>query len=136
MGVDGPPHLRLGVAGGDVVQPLAVVVLGWYLVYTEILVREMRRDAVVHTRLYLEIIRGLNDRSEGAAEQTLLSLIDQIQNLGIPIIVADPDGFPAYTSNLPFVADPNDPQDQRRVYEDMVELVTFRDKLQRRAEEG
>ncbi|HUE95271.1 MAG TPA: ATP-binding protein [Longimicrobiaceae bacterium] len=102
---------------------LAVVVLGWYLVYTEILVREMRRDAVVHSRLYLEIIRGLNDRREGAAEQTLLSLIDQVQNLGIPIIVTDPEGFPAATSNLPFAADPNDPQDQLRLYEYMLALA-------------
>lgn len=101
---------------------LAVVVLGWYLVYTELLMREMRRDAIVHSRLYSQIIRGLNDPRVGAAEQTLLSLIDQVQNLGIPIIVTDPEGFPAYTSNLPFVADPNDPQDQLRLYEYMIEL--------------
>ena len=48
---------------------LAVVVLGWYLVYTELLMREMRRDAIVHSRLYLQIIRGLNDPRVGAAQR-------------------------------------------------------------------
>lgn len=101
---------------------LAVVVLGWYLVYTEILVREIRRDAIVHSRLYLQILRGLNDPRTGAAEQTLLDLSDQVQNLGIPIIVTDPDGYPAYMSNLPFVADPDDADDQLRLYEYMLQL--------------
>ena len=46
---------------------LAAVVLGWYLLYTELLMREMRRDALVHSRIYIQILRGLNDPSEGAA---------------------------------------------------------------------
>lgn len=91
---------------------LAAAVLGWYLFYTELLVREMRRDALVHSRIYIQILRGLNDPREGAAEQTLLALSDDVQQLGIPIVVTDPDGIPAFTSNIPFAADPNDPQDQ------------------------
>lgn len=101
---------------------LAVVVLGWYLVYTELLMREMRRDVVVNSRLYLEIIQGLNDPRQGAAEQTLLRLIDQVQGLGIPIVVTDPEGYPAYTSNLPETLDPNDPADQVRLYDYMLEM--------------
>lgn len=94
---------------------LAAVVLGWYLLYTELLMREMRRDALVHSRIYFQILRGLNDPRDGAAEQTLLDLIDQVQHLGIPIVVADPDGIPAFTSNLPFAADPNNPRDAARL---------------------
>jgi signal transduction histidine kinase len=101
---------------------LAAVVLGWYLLYTELLMREMRRDALVHSRIYFQILRGLNDPREGAAEETLLTLIDQVQHLGIPIVVADPDGFPAFTTNLPFEADPEDPQDQLRLYRYVQEL--------------
>ena len=44
---------------------LAAVVLGWYLLYTELLMREMRRDALVHSRIYIQILRGLNDPSAG-----------------------------------------------------------------------
>jgi signal transduction histidine kinase len=102
---------------------LAAVVLGGYLLYTEMLMREMRRDALVHSRIYFQILRGLNDPREGAAEQTLLVLIEQVQNLHIPIVVADADGIPAYASNLPFFADPNDPEDQARLYAYMGELA-------------
>lgn len=96
---------------------LAAVVLGWYLLYTELLMREMRRDALVHSRIYIQILRGLNDPDEGAAEQTLLTLIDDVQNLGIPIVVTDPEGIPAYVSNLPFAADPEELADHRELYE-------------------
>ncbi|HET7322442.1 MAG TPA: HAMP domain-containing sensor histidine kinase, partial [Longimicrobiaceae bacterium] len=95
---------------------LAALILGWYLLYTELLMREMRRDTVVHSRIYIQILRGLNDPHEGAAEQTLLSLSDAVQDLGIPIVVTDPDGVPAFTSNLPFPNNPNDPADQLRIY--------------------
>jgi signal transduction histidine kinase len=94
---------------------LAAVVLGWYLLYTELLMREMRRDARVHSRIYITILRGLNDPREGSAEQTLFTLSDDVQDLGIPIVVTDADGIPAYTSNLPFEADPNDPDDFPRL---------------------
>lgn len=96
---------------------LAAVVLGWYLLYTELLMREMRRDALVHSRIYIQILRGLNDPREGAAEQTLFNLSDDVQDLGIPIVVTDADGIPAFTSNLPFPADPNDPGDFPRLME-------------------
>ncbi len=102
---------------------LAVVVLGWYLLYTELLMREIRRDALVHSSIYFQVLRGLNDPRPGAAEQTLLTLSDEVQNLGIPIIVADAEGFPAFTSNLPFQADTNDPADQLRLREYIEELA-------------
>src|SRR5690606_16418828 len=101
---------------------LAAVVLGWYLLYTELLMREMRRDALVHSSIYVEILQGLSDPRPGAADQTLLTLIDEVQDLGIPIIVTDADGVPAFSTNLPFQADPNNPADQGRIYEYMQEL--------------
>lgn len=102
---------------------LAAVVLGWYLFYTELLVREMRRDVLVHSRIYSRVLRGLNDPKEGAAEQTLLALSEDVQGLGIPIIVTDPDGVPAFSSNLPFEADPNDPDGQLLLYRYSRELA-------------
>jgi signal transduction histidine kinase len=69
-----------------------------------------------------QILRGLNDPREESANQTLLSLVDQVHHLGIPIVVADPDGEPAWVSSLPFQADPNDPRDRDRLYAYMSEL--------------
>ena len=102
---------------------LAAVVLGWYLFYTELLVREMKRDVVVHSRIYSRVLHGLNDPSEGAGEQTLLQLSEDVQDLGIPIIVTDPEGVPALSSNLDFAADPNDPAGQLLLYQYARELA-------------
>ncbi len=104
---------------------LAAVVLGWYLVYTELLMREIRRDALVHSRIYIQILRGLSDPREGAAEQTLFNLSDDIQDLGIPIVVTDADGIPAYSSNLPFSADANE-------LDDLPRLLAYAQELARR----
>ncbi len=101
---------------------LAAGVLGWYLLYTQLLIREIRQDVQVHTGIYLGILKGLNDPREGAANQTLLSLIDQVKLLGIPIILLDPEGYPAAVENLPFPADPNEPDDQIRIMQYATEL--------------
>jgi signal transduction histidine kinase len=101
---------------------LAMFVLGWYLLYTELLMREMRRDALVHSSMTFQILRGLSDPREESANQTLLSLVEQVHHLGIPIVVADPEGEPAWVSSLPFQADPNDPRDRERLYAYMSEL--------------
>jgi signal transduction histidine kinase len=101
---------------------LAAAVLGGYLMYTELLMRGMRRDALVHSSIYVQILRGLSDPSPGAADQTLLELTDEFGSLGVPIIVADAEGVPAFHANLPFQADANDPADQIRLYDYMEEL--------------
>lgn len=95
---------------------LAAVVLGWYLLYTELLMREMRADALVHSRIYVQILRGLNEPDEDAAEEVLLDLSPTVQGLGIPIVITDPDGIPSASSNTPFEADINDPEGQLLLY--------------------
>jgi signal transduction histidine kinase len=94
---------------------LAAATLGWYLVYTELLVREMRRDAVVHSRIYIRILRGLNDPADDAAIQTLLQLSGEVQRLRIPLIVTDEEGIPGWAINLPFEADPANPDHHERI---------------------
>jgi len=97
---------------------LAAVVLGWYLLYSQLLLREMQRDALVHYQIYSRIFSALTDPdpTEGAAEGALLELSDYIRSLDFPIIMTDPDGIPAHVSNLPFEADPNNPSDHPRLY--------------------
>jgi signal transduction histidine kinase len=94
---------------------LAAATLGWYLVYTELLVREMRRDAVIHSRIFVEVLRGLWDPAEGAAEEALLRLSEEVQRLGIPIVITDADGVPSYVVNLPFEAEAAEPEDRARL---------------------
>ncbi|MBV9772946.1 MAG: hypothetical protein JO040_03310, partial [Gemmatimonadetes bacterium] len=108
---------------------LAAATLGWYLVYTELLVREMRRDAVVHSRIYIRILRGLNDPADDAAEQTLLKLSEEVQKLNIPLVITDADGVPAWSGNLPFPADASNPADQPRILAYAQELARRNDPI-------
>ena len=110
---------------------LAAAVLGWYLLYTELLMREIRRDALVHYQIYSQVYQALADSTEGAAYTALLGLNDQIQALDFPIIITDPDGIPAVVSNLPFEADPIDPADHPRLYRYARRLATTHEPLVR-----
>jgi signal transduction histidine kinase len=110
---------------------LAAAVLGWYLLYTELLMREIRRDALVHYQIYSQVYQALADSTEGAAYTALLGLNDQIQALDFPIIITDPDGIPAVVSNLPFEADPIDPTDHPRLYRYARRLATTHEPLVR-----
>ena len=95
---------------------LAAVVLGWYLLFSQLLMREMQRDALLHYQIYSRIFEALNDPTESASLDALLDLSEVIQTLDFPIIITDPDGIPGHASNLPFEADPNDPEDQFLLY--------------------
>lgn len=109
---------------------LAAVVLGWYLLYSQLLMREMQRDALLHYQLYSRIFRALADPTESAAIDALLELSDDIQTLDFPIIITDPDGIPAHVSNLPFEADPSNPEDHLRLYEYAMRLARVHEPLE------
>jgi signal transduction histidine kinase len=94
---------------------LAAAALGWHLLYTELLIREVRRDAAVHSQIYVQILRGLQDPDEETAVQTLLDLSGEMQRLGIPIVVSDADGVPAFAVNLPFRVEPHRLAEDRRM---------------------
>lgn len=102
---------------------LAALTLAWYLLYSQFLVREMRRESEVHSRIVVRILSGLNDPSETAPTRTLLELSTEVQNLDFPIVYTDPDGAPAYTANLPFRADPNDSTGAIRILQYARELA-------------
>lgn len=87
---------------------LAAATLAWYLLYSQLLIRQMRRESEVHSRIVVRILSGLNDPSESAPTRTLIELSTEVQDLDFPIVYTDNDGFPAYTANLPFQADVND----------------------------
>jgi signal transduction histidine kinase len=102
---------------------LAVAVLGWYLVYTQLLMREMRRVAQIHSSIYFHVVRAMNDPDEGASVEALFALADEVGSLGIPTVVVDPDGFPTAVRNLPFAADLQNPRDQERIAEYAQEIA-------------
>ena len=93
----------------------AAAILASYVLYNQLLVREMRREATVHTRMVTAILSGLNDPSEDAPLQTLWRLSATMKELDVPFVYLDDEGVPAYAVNLPFNADPANPRDVPRI---------------------
>ena len=83
---------------------ISVLVLGSYLVYTQYLVREIRREAAIHSQVYSIVQRGITGDFEGGPVEALNALNAQLQNLQVPIIIFDAAGEPRYANNLPFDA--------------------------------
>jgi signal transduction histidine kinase len=105
---------------------ISLLVLGSYLVYTQYLVREIRREAAIHSQVYSIVQRGLAGGIEGGPLQALRELQAQLENLQVPIIVFDAAGEPAYTNNLPFESDLTTPQGVAEVREYAARLTTRR----------
>ena len=83
-----------------------LALLGWYVVYTRGLVRELRQEASRVGLMYARVYHGLNDPSEDAANTALFDLSNHIRESGVPIIVTDAEGNPTAQANLPFGPSP------------------------------
>ena len=90
-----------------VVAGLAIL-LAWYVIYTQRVVNELRREAKRSARMYATVYRGLTSPGETSGTATLLTLADQIRQAGVPLIVTTMDGTPTASANLPFEALPDD----------------------------
>ncbi len=99
---------------------LAVVFLGqliWYLLYTERIVGAFETNAESQAAIYAELLEGINDPRPESRELTFFELQGILLESGLPFIVTGPPDTVTAIENLPFPADLNDPQGQRRVLE-------------------
>ncbi len=90
-------------------------VLVWYLYYTHQLVSAANADAAALSRIYAQVFQSLSDPAEETSVAVLFDMLIEVKQLGIPVVLVDPDGQPYAAENLPFPADLNDPEDRRRV---------------------
>jgi signal transduction histidine kinase len=86
------------------------VLLGWYAIYTQRVIAELRREASRSGLMSARVFRALSDPSEGASTAALLDLAQHIREIGVPVIVTDPHGVPRDTANLPFAARLDSPE--------------------------
>jgi signal transduction histidine kinase len=98
----GAPVVLLGI--------LLALLLGSYIVYSQRVVVELRRDASHSSRMHARILSALNDTNPDAANAALLDLARSIRELGVPVIVTDVRGRPTWAINLPFAATIDDPR--------------------------
>lgn len=84
------------------VASLAVAaLLVWYVIYTQGVVRELRREASRVGLMYARVYDGLNDPDPDAANTALLDLARHIRESGVPLIITDAQGKPTAAENLP-----------------------------------
>jgi signal transduction histidine kinase len=98
----GAPVVLLGI--------LLALLLGSYIVYSQRVVVELRRDASLSSRMHARILSALNDTNPDAANAALLDLANSIRELGVPVIVTDVRGRPTWAINLPFESSIDDPR--------------------------
>ena len=98
----GAPVVLLGL--------LLALVLGSYIVYSQRVVVELRRDASRSSRMHAQILSALADPNPDAANAALLDLANSIRDLGVPVIITDTRGRPIWAINLPFEASGDDPR--------------------------
>jgi signal transduction histidine kinase len=98
----GAPVVLLGI--------LLALLLGSYIVYSQRVVVELRRDASRSSRMHAQILSALADPNPDAANAALLDLASSIRELGVPVIITDTRGRPTWAINLPFEASVDDPR--------------------------
>ena len=104
---------------------LAIVVFGSYLLYTEMLVREIQEETKIQTRIYTLVQRGLlaPPGEEGAELMALAEIQRAFSELNVPIIVINAQGQPNAVLHLPFKADLTTPAGRKRVLEQAARLA-------------
>jgi signal transduction histidine kinase len=89
----GAPELLVGL--------FLAILLASYVVYTQRVVRELRREALRSSQMYARVFRAQSDTSEAAGTQALFDLSKSIVAQGVPIIVTNSAGRPTANANLP-----------------------------------
>src|SRR6266566_2773551 len=81
-----------------------LALLGWYVIYTRSVVRELRQEASRVGLMYARVYNGLSDPNPDAANAALLDLSRHIRESGVPMILTDEQGKPTAQANLPFAS--------------------------------
>ncbi len=84
---------------------LFLLLLGWYLVYTEGLVRALRADVETMTQMFSEVQAGLSDPDPLRADQALVRLQEIIVESGVPLVLSGPGDTIFDAVNLSISAD-------------------------------
>lgn len=80
-----------------------IALLVWWLVYTQRVVTDLRREAARSSQMYARVYQALSQEGDDGTA-ALLDLSRYIRQAGVPVIVTDATGVPTATANLPFEA--------------------------------
>lgn len=86
-----------------------VALLVWWLVYTQRVVTDLRREAARSSQMYARVYQALSQEGDDGTA-ALLDLSKYIRQAGVPIIVTNDKGAPTAIANLPFESAVEDPR--------------------------
>ena len=92
-----------------------VLLLGWYLIYTQQIVRALQANAETLTEIYGEVQEGLTSTVPGDEVQALSRLQEIIIASGVPMVLTGPGDTVYAARNLPFDVDLDAREGQERV---------------------
>ena len=95
---------------------LFLLLLGWYLVYTQRIVRAMRDQTGTLTEIFSQVQAGITDTAEARTDEALLQLQRIVVESGVPLVVTGPGDTVLYVVNLPFAADQYTAEGQERLH--------------------
>ena len=113
--------LRFRLNWPVVLATLFVVLLGWYLLYTQQIVRALRDQTGTLTRIFSEVQAGITDTIHDDAD-ALFRLQGIVVESGVPLIVTGPGDTVLAVANLPFEVDLDTPEGQARLAEELRRL--------------
>jgi signal transduction histidine kinase len=83
-----------------------LLLLGWWLVYTQEIVRRVEENAVLLSRIFAEVQGGILANDPTRETQALFNLQAMVVETGVPLVVMGPGDTLLMHANLPF--DPDD----------------------------
>ena len=94
---------------------LFVMLLGWYLLYTQQIFRQVQANSELLSEIYREVQEGLVSQDPARETQALLQLQRIVTGSGVPLVVMGPGDTVIDHVNLPFEVDDRTPEGQERI---------------------
>ncbi len=94
---------------------LFLMLLGWYLLYTQQVFRRVQENSELLSQIYTEVQEGLVSSDPARETQALVELQRIVTESGVPLVVMGPGDTVLSHINLPFEVDDRTPEGQERI---------------------
>jgi signal transduction histidine kinase len=94
-----------------------LLLLGWWLVYTQEIVRRVEENSVLLSQIFAEVQSGILTDDPTRETQALLNLQRMVVETELPLVVMGPADTLLYFANLPFDPDDTTPDGRERIQE-------------------
>jgi signal transduction histidine kinase len=94
-----------------------LLLLGWWLVYTQEIVRRVEENSVLLSQIFSEVQNGILTDDPTRETQALLNLQRMVVETELPLVVMGPADTLLHYANLPFDPDDTTPEGRERIQE-------------------